>query len=163
MTFRTGTTVLAPPEGLLRFAGVLHTERERDAAAAGREHVLGRDIHLPLGELRRHPRERAGLVSDTHFDRLPLRRAESRLLQRATRLRRVLVLDHETDGALATTGRSRCAPEIHATIRERLRRGRERARSVPQLHDEFSRHVRPPPSLSCALLPILDACVKAVG
>src|SRR5207247_7677313 len=92
MTFRTGTTVLAPPQCFFRFARVLHTERERDAAAAGCENVLGGDVDLSLGELRRHARERAGLVSDTHFDRLPLGRAKPRLLSRPARPLRVLLL-----------------------------------------------------------------------
>src|SRR5438093_11778514 len=133
MTFRAGTTVLAAPEGLLRLACVLHTERERDVAAARREHVLGSDVHLRLGKLRCHARERAGLVGDAHLDRLPLRRPEPCLLERASRLRRVLVLHDETNGPLATTGRGRGAPAIHATIRERLRSGRARTPSVPGL------------------------------
>src|SRR5687767_8096690 len=130
MTSRTGTAVLAPTECLLRLARVLHTERERDVAAAGCEHVLGRDVDLRFGKLRSDARERPGLVGQAHFDRLALRRADPGLLERAARLRRVLVLDHESHGSLAFAGRGRGSPEIHTTISERLRRGRERSRSV---------------------------------
>src|SRR5688572_11105896 len=135
MASRTGTAVLASAECLLRLARVLHTERERDVAAAGCEHVFGGDVHLGLGELRRDTRESPGLVREAHFDRLALRRAEAGLLERATRLRRVLVLDHEADGSLALAGRGSGSPQVHTAIRERLRGRRERARSVLEGHD----------------------------
>src|SRR5688572_7455191 len=101
MTPRTSTAVLPPAECLLRFTRVLHAERERHVAAAGCEHVLRRDVHFRFGKLRSDARERSGLVREPHFDRLALRRADSGLLERATRLRGVLVLDHETHGPFA--------------------------------------------------------------
>src|ERR1700682_488789 len=90
MTSRAGTAVLASAECLLRLPCVLHAERHCDVAAARGEHVLGRDVHLRLAELRRDARERAGLVRHAHFDRLALRRAQTRLLQRAPSFRGVL-------------------------------------------------------------------------
>src|SRR2546430_9576909 len=142
----TGRKGSAAAESLVRGACVLDAESERGALLPGTEHVRGLDVHLALAETLRGAREGPRLVGETDLDHLAVARdAVLVLLDRAARLRRVLVVDDDVHDPDSAAGGRRDAPHADPGVAERARERSELACAVGQLDRELYRHVNPSP------------------